>query len=129
MPEEPTYNARQAALRVGVAERTIRRWVKDPHDPLPATKPGREFIIRESDLLAYAERNIGSPRIQVSDHERGLERELAELRGRYLELKEEILPAFEQRLRGEVALRVRAEFERDQLQSIQDGGHAAKPPG
>jgi excisionase family DNA binding protein len=68
-----TLSAQQAAEQLGVAERTVRRWIASGQ--LPAEKTGRSFAIRIEDL----ERVLGPSvrrRIAVRAEER--ERDLAE---------------------------------------------------
>lgn len=51
MTKPNRYTVEEIADALQVSDRTIRRHIKD--DKLPAVKPGREYIITRSDLVAY----------------------------------------------------------------------------
>lgn len=74
-------NAREAAELLGVSERTIRRWIE--RGVLPATKAKTGFLIADHALDALRPRIRAGTPLQA-------ELELAELRGRYLELRERV---------------------------------------
>ena len=44
---------RDAARLLGYSEDTIRNWINRPKNPLPATKIGRDWIIKRRDLDDY----------------------------------------------------------------------------
>jgi excisionase family DNA binding protein len=72
-----TVTARQAAEELGVVERTVRRWIRAGE--LPAEKRSGAFVI---DLDAAREVH----RRSRAGRSAGQATELAELRGRYLEV-------------------------------------------
>lgn len=45
------YNATEVAEKLGVSEHTIWRHIKE--GKLPASKPGKSFVITRSDLIEY----------------------------------------------------------------------------
>ena len=47
---------RDAAKLLGYSEDTIRNWINRPKHPLPATKAGRDWLIKKSDLDDFLER-------------------------------------------------------------------------
>jgi excisionase family DNA binding protein len=51
LPER--FNAKEIAEILGVHERTVSRHIRD--DKLPASKPGRFYVITLDDLAAYLE--------------------------------------------------------------------------
>jgi excisionase family DNA binding protein len=79
-----SVTAREAADELGVAERTVRRWIAAGE--LPAEKHGGAFMIDiEQAREAHRHSRAG----------RGIDRttEFAELRGRYLEVSERLAAA------------------------------------
>ena len=81
------FTAQEIAERLGDAERSVRRWIASGQ--LPAKKIGRSFAIR----LDQAEEVAGlaaRKRAAAREEERDREAALAELRGRYQELKETV---------------------------------------
>lgn len=57
MPEPEFYDARQAAVFLGVSERQVWTWIKDPADPLPVFRLSRRATrMRRADLISWAER-------------------------------------------------------------------------
>ncbi len=46
---------RDAAKMLGYSEDTIRNWINRSKNPLPATKAGRDWLIKSSDLDAFLE--------------------------------------------------------------------------
>ena len=87
--DQAFVNAREAAEALGVAERSVRRWISS--GLLPAAKRGRSFEIRLVDARRVHERSRGVATARVRD-------ELMELRGRYAEIRERV-----QRLESELA--------------------------
>lgn len=90
-----TLNAQEVAEHLGVAERTVRRWIAA--GTLPARKAGRSFEIRIEDV----ERVLGSPtrkRVAVRIEERERELEIARLKA-----KIELLTDMYEQARGELA--------------------------
>src|SRR3954447_25800284 len=86
-------NAQALATYLGVAERTVRRWIE--RGELHAERRGRSFVIRREDgermmLGAFAARVVDD-RSHLEDLAAAKDRELAELRGRYLELQERLV--------------------------------------
>jgi excisionase family DNA binding protein len=92
-------SAQAVADELGIAERTVRRWVQSGR--LPARRKGRSFIIDLDDALRLhgqapigrsdrarieRDRELDQLRTEVQDH-RG---ELMELRGRYAEVVERL---------------------------------------
>lgn len=59
MTEELT-TAKAADCR-GVDVRTIRSWIYNANNPLPAHKSGRDWFINKSDLEAYQPNHPGNP--------------------------------------------------------------------
>lgn len=57
--EERLYSLEEVAERLGVSERTVRRWVKA--GDLPAYKPGREYRIKPVDLDEFLEERKVQP--------------------------------------------------------------------
>lgn len=51
MAKPNRFTVDEIAEALQVSGRTVRRHIKD--DKLPAAKPGREYIITRSDLVAY----------------------------------------------------------------------------
>lgn len=109
VPPDALLTAQEVARQLGVADKTIRRWIADGR--LPAEKHGTVYAIRLGDALEVAgpRSSVG----QASTLAAALthEREVAELRGRYLEAKDRIavLEAEldrERRQRVELELRV-----------------------
>ena len=49
--QEQFYSLEEVAERLGVSERTVRRWIKSGE--LPAYKPGREYRIRDGELEEF----------------------------------------------------------------------------
>jgi excisionase family DNA binding protein len=58
------------AGRLGVSERTVRRWIKD--GKLKATRPGRDYRIPESALRELVEEGEVSPKAPASPSQRSL---------------------------------------------------------
>jgi excisionase family DNA binding protein len=58
------------AGRLGVSERTVRRWIKA--GKLKATRPGRDYRIPESALRELVEEGEVSPKASASPSQRGL---------------------------------------------------------
>ena len=89
-------SAQQVADQLGVAEKTVRRWIE--RGRLTADRDGHAFRIRLEDAVAVYERTFAgraAMRVSeaVSDRDRELEslkREVAELGGRYQEAKERL---------------------------------------
>jgi excisionase family DNA binding protein len=83
-------SAQECALYLGVAERTVRRWIA--RGDLPAEKRGRSFVIRLADAVSLKPATAAARNVREIAYARlaasARERELIELRGRYLELKE-----------------------------------------
>jgi excisionase family DNA binding protein len=109
-------NAQALATHLGVTERTVRRWIE--RGELPAERRGRAFAIRREDgerlLLGTFGARVVDDRSQLEDVATAKDRELAELRGRYLELQER-LAHVEQELGAERRRAIRLEVERDML--------------
>lgn len=91
-------SARDAAARVGVAERTVRRWIGS--GDLAAEKQGGRYLIRPEDVDAAFARSRAATGV-----------EQAEWKGRYIEAKErleqaeaELAREREQRIRLELVL-------------------------
>lgn len=103
-----TYNAQEVAEHLGVAERTVRRWIAA--GTLPARKVGRSFEIRVEDL----ERVLGSPtrkRVAVRAEERERELEIARLAAQL-----DLLQGMYERTLGELA-DVREELARERYRA------------
>ncbi len=93
-------SATAIADEIGVAERTVRRWVTQGR--LTATRSGRELAIDLDEARAVKLRSRqGRVSLREQQH--------AELRGRYLELKEQI-QRLEEELTWERAKRLEAEL-------------------
>ncbi len=89
-------SAQQVADHLGVAEKTVRRWIE--RKQLPAEREGHAFQIRLDDAEAvfartFAGRAVKRVSATVDSQERELadaQAELAQLRGRYNELRERV---------------------------------------
>ena len=46
---------KEAAKMLGYSEDTIRNWINRSKNPLPATKAGRDWLIKRTDLDAFLE--------------------------------------------------------------------------
>ena len=97
-------SATRVASELGVAERTVRRWVGE--DRLNATRVGRELLI---DLDEARQVRMQSRQGRAASRAA----DLAELRGRYLELRERVAElehqvAVERRRALELELRLRS---------------------
>ncbi len=57
--EERFYSLEEVAERLGISERTVRRWIKA--GDLPAYQPGREYRIRSTDLEEFLEQRKVRP--------------------------------------------------------------------
>lgn len=57
--EERLFSLEEVAERLGVSERTVRRWIKA--GDLPAYKPGREYRIKPDDLDEFLEERKVQP--------------------------------------------------------------------
>ena len=81
-------SAQEIAARIGVTERTVRRWIKS--GDLSAARRGRSFEIDLEDAraLAPASTNGHKRSSELAKTLAQRERELAILEGRYLELSE-----------------------------------------
>jgi excisionase family DNA binding protein len=98
-PDDRGLSAQAVADELGVAERTVRRWVESGR--LPATRKGRSFVIQLEDALKlHDQAPIGrADRTRIErDNElhqlraelQGRVGELMELRGRYAEIVERL---------------------------------------
>lgn len=109
-------SAQQIADRLGVAEKTVRRWIG--RGDLPAERDGHAFAIDLDDALAvFAKTPAGraAARVSASTSDRdeelmALRDEVAELRGRHREAREQ-LHWFREQLEVEQRARVRLELE------------------
>jgi excisionase family DNA binding protein len=85
-------NAQEVAQRVGVTERTVRRWIESGR--LNAEKRGRSFAIRLTDvehIIGGSSTSRATRRaLQLEEFASQRDHETAELRGRYLEIKERL---------------------------------------
>jgi len=85
-----TYSAQEVADRLGVAEKTVRRWIESGR--LRADRVGHRFAVDMRDAeLVYAESRsgrVGGRGAEAESEARRLENELAVMRGRYAELQE-----------------------------------------
>jgi len=57
--QERFYSLEEVAQRLGVSERTVRRWIKSGE--LPAYKPGREYRIRDGELEEFLQSRKARP--------------------------------------------------------------------
>jgi excisionase family DNA binding protein len=114
---ERTVNAQEAAELLGVAEKTVRRWIQQRK--LDAHKVGRSFVIRETDVRRmeehlprrYAIRSVRDLRSES----RQQDVELAALRAKYelleaqlAEARRELREALERAAAAEALLQRRA---------------------
>jgi excisionase family DNA binding protein len=101
-------SAHEIANRIGVTDRTVRRWIKSGE--LPAVRSGRAYEINLDDARKLAPSSSSGHRrsseLQTQLAERDRERALLE--GRYLELKEHCR-AVEQKLAIEQEKRIELE--------------------
>lgn len=51
----------QAAVELGVTRQRIGDLIRRKKNPLPATKHGRDWLIKQSDLEKVRERKVGRP--------------------------------------------------------------------
>jgi excisionase family DNA binding protein len=106
-------NAQALATHLGVTERTVRRWIE--RGELPAERRGRAFSIRREDgerlLLGSFGARVVDDRAQLEDVASAKDRQLAELRGRYLELQDR-LAYLEKELDAERRRAIQLEVER-----------------
>jgi excisionase family DNA binding protein len=114
--EREFMNAQALATHLGVAERTVRRWIE--RGALNAERRGRAFLIRREDgeRLALGEfgARIVDDRNQLESDAAGRDLELAELRGRYLEVQER-LARIERELEDERRRSIRLQVQLDGL--------------
>jgi excisionase family DNA binding protein len=105
-------NAQSLATHLGVTERTVRRWID--RGVLPAEKHGRSYSIRREDGERVRLRMIGGrssdDHAELEQSLRNRDRDLAELKGRYLELQAR-LGVIEQALDDERRRSTRLEVE------------------
>jgi excisionase family DNA binding protein len=102
-----TLSAQQVAEQIGVAERTVRRWISN--GTLPAKKTGRSFEIRIEDVERVAGPSIRR-RVAVRAEERERDYELRGLQAQVDLLKQ--MYADSQRALGEAHARIaRLEYE------------------
>jgi excisionase family DNA binding protein len=109
----PLLSAQEVADQLGVAERTVRRWIQS--GKLPAKKTGRSFAIRLEDV----ERVIGVSirrRIAVRTEERAKELEAASLQAK-LELLQELYAMSQAQLAESQARVARLEYELEQREA------------
>jgi excisionase family DNA binding protein len=113
-PEEQidVMNAQTLATHLGVTERTVRRWIE--RGLLAAEKRGRSFVIRREDgerlKLGTLGTRVADDRSQLEELAAERDRQLAELRGRYNELKER-MARVEQELNAERRRSIHLEVE------------------
>jgi excisionase family DNA binding protein len=104
-----TLSAQQVAERVGVAERTVRRWIAN--GTLPAKKTGRSFEIRIEDVERVAAPSIRR-RVAVRAEEQERDYEVRGLKAQMELLKQ--MYAESQRSLSEAQTRIaRLEYERE----------------
>jgi len=48
---------RQLTQYAALSERTLRTWIHDPADPLPASQVGTKILVRRREFDAYVERH------------------------------------------------------------------------
>lgn len=66
-PDNPTgglrewLGLREVSVYANVSERTLRAWIRSPHDPLPATKVRGKVLVRRSDFDRFLERHRVQP--------------------------------------------------------------------
>lgn len=48
---------KEAADLLGLSVDTIRNWITRKHNPLPAVKAGRDWLIKEEDLNTWLDEN------------------------------------------------------------------------
>jgi excisionase family DNA binding protein len=82
-----TMSAQEAADYLGVVERTVRRWIET--GDLPATKVGKAFSIRVTDVETAGKRHL-SGRFAARQNSRDRDSAFAELQGRYNELRDTV---------------------------------------
>ena len=111
-PQPKLVSAESLATQLGVSEQTVYRWIE--RGALAAEKHGRTYMIDRKDAeqlwLRAAEKQSAAPERAESEAAAKRERELAELRGRYLELQERVI-RLEQELDGERRRSIRLELE------------------
>ena len=87
-PQARLFSAQEVADELGVAERTVRRWITS--ELLPATRRGRTFQIDIQEARSLhngsSAGRTGRQRAVVGE----VSQELAELRGRYLEVRDRV---------------------------------------
>ncbi len=53
--DKPYLKVKDAAELLGLSEDTIRNWINRKQNKLPATKAGRDWLIKRTDLDAFLE--------------------------------------------------------------------------
>jgi excisionase family DNA binding protein len=111
---ERRHTAQEIADHLGVAEKTVRRWID--RKLLPADRQGHAYAIRLEDaerVYASSPSSRGAGKeSEVATRAERAETELAELRGRYAELREYVLrleEALSDERRRAAVLEVRSE--------------------
>jgi len=51
--DKPYLKVKEAAELLGLSEDTIRNWINRKKNPLPATKAGRDWLIKRTDLFEF----------------------------------------------------------------------------
>ena len=87
--DDRTYSAQEIADQLGIAEKTVRRWIES--GKLPAERIGRRFAVKmDAARRVYAESRSGRAAgrgVEAESEVRRLEAELAVMQGRYQELQ------------------------------------------
>jgi excisionase family DNA binding protein len=65
-PTMEWFDLRQLTCYAAVSERTLRGWIHDPINPLPAYQVGSKLLVRKRDFDSYIERHPVRP-MQVVD--------------------------------------------------------------
>jgi len=57
IPAMEWLDLRQLTQYAAISERTLRNWIHDPANPLPASQVGSKILVRRSDFDAYMEKH------------------------------------------------------------------------
>lgn len=66
-PAMEWLDLRQLTRYAAVSERTLRAWIHDPTNPLPAFQVGSKLLVRRRDFDSYIERHPVTPMHSVDN--------------------------------------------------------------
>jgi excisionase family DNA binding protein len=106
--DDTLLTAQEVARELGVADKTVRRWIETGR--LDARKRGAVYAIRLVDALEAAGGRTSKNKAATLEAAVEHQREVAELRGRYLEAKDRIA-TLEAQLEQERGARIALELQ------------------